>query len=67
MKKRVNEFYRIGHTELGVEERRTQIGKGDRGDKRRTYNVKSGIVTDHITNKVASFKDILRGKIALLK
>jgi peptide chain release factor 1 len=66
LKTRVNEFYRTGHIENIVEERRDQIGKGDRGDKRRTYRVKDGIVIDHITNKTANIKDILRGKIQLL-
>lgn len=66
LKKRVNEFYRTGHLEENVEERREQIGKGDRGDKRRTYRVKDSLVVDHITNKTASLKDILRGKIDLL-
>lgn len=66
LKKRVNEFYRTGHTEDIVEERRDQIGKGDRGDKRRTYRVKDGVVIDHITNKTANIKDIYRGKIQLL-
>ena len=63
---RVNTFYRTGHLEENAEERRDQIGKGDRGDKRRTYRVKDSIVVDHITNKTASLKDILRGKIELL-
>lgn len=66
LKKRVNEFYRTGHVEESVEERRGQIGKGDRSDKRRTYRVKDGVVVDHITNKTASFKDVSRGKINLL-
>ena len=66
IKRRVNDFYRTGHIEESVEERREQIGKGDRGDKRRTYRVKDSMVIDHITNKTASFKDILRGKIELL-
>jgi peptide chain release factor 1 len=66
MSRRVNEFYRTGHLEEHAEERREQIGKGDRGDKRRTYRVKDAIVIDHITNKTASLKDILRGKIDLL-
>jgi peptide chain release factor 1 len=66
LKKRVNAFYRTGHLEESVEERRDQIGKGDRGDKRRTYRVKDSLVVDHITNKTASLKDILRGKIDLL-
>jgi peptide chain release factor 1 len=66
LKKRVNEYYRTGHVSEAVEERRDQIGNGDRGDKRRTYRVKDAIVIDHVTNKSASLKDILRGKIELL-
>ena len=66
LKRRVNEFYRTGHIEDIVEERRDQIGKGDRGDKRRTYRVKDGVVIDHITEKTANIKDIYRGKIQLL-
>lgn len=64
--RRVNHFYRTGHDEELVEERRSQIGTGVRSDKRRTYRVKDAIVNDHITNKIASLKDILRGKIELL-
>jgi peptide chain release factor 1 len=63
---RVNNFYRNGYDEEIVEERREQIGSGERGDKRRTYRVKDGVVIDHITEKTASFKDILKGKIELL-
>ena len=66
IKRRVNEFYRTGHIEETVEERREQIGKGDSSDKRRTYRVKDAMVVDHITGKTASFKDIMRGKIELL-
>jgi peptide chain release factor 1 len=66
LKKRVNDFYRSGHTSEIVEERRGQIGNSERSDKRRTYRVKDNSVTDHITNKTASLKDILRGKIELL-
>lgn len=35
--------------------------------RRRTYNFKTGIVTDHITNKKASLKDVLDGNLELLK
>jgi peptide chain release factor 1 len=66
LKTRVNNFYRTGHIEESVEERRDQIGKGDRGDKRRTYRVKDGLVIDHITQKTANIKDIYKGKIELL-
>lgn len=64
--KRVNNYYRTGHDEITSEERREQIGDGARSDKRRTYRVKDDLVIDHITNKTASLKDILRGKITLL-
>jgi len=66
LKTRVNKFYRTGHIEESVEERRDQIGKGERGDKRRTYRVKDGIVIDHITEKNANIKDIYKGKLELL-
>jgi peptide chain release factor 1 len=64
--KRVNNYYRIGHEQIGNSERREQIGNSDRSDKRRTYRVKDSLVVDHITNKTASLKDVLRGKINLL-
>ena len=65
---RVNQFYLTGHNEESVDLRRDQIGvTGGRGDKRRTYRVKDATVVDHITGKTARLKDVLRGKIELLK
>lgn len=46
--------------------RSSQIGGGERGNKRRTYRVKDGIVNDHVTGKQAQMKLIERGKIELL-
>ena len=66
LKRRVNEFYRTGHISDVTEERRDQIGRGERSDKRRTYRVKDGLVIDHITGKTANYKDIIKGKIELL-
>jgi len=66
LNKRVNDFYRTGHDVNNAEERRDQIGKGLRSEKRRTYRVKDGIVIDHITGKKASLKNILRGNLELL-
>ena len=66
MKKRVNDFYRSGQDNAVSEERREQIGDGARGDKRRTYRVKDGVVTDHVTGKTATIKEIFKGKIELL-
>lgn len=65
--KRVNEYYRTGFINEVVEERRGQVGNSDGDDGRRTYKVKNGMVTDHITGKSARLKDILRGKIEKLK
>lgn len=66
LKKRVNEFYRNGHNSIDIEHRKSQIGNSERSDKRRTYKVKESMVIDHVSNKTASLKDILRGKINLL-
>jgi peptide chain release factor 1 len=46
--------------------RNDQIGKGGRGAKRRTYRIKDGVVTDHITGKSCRWEDFLKGKIELL-
>jgi len=67
MTKRVNHFYKTGHMLEEVEIRKDQIGDGSTSSKRRTYNVKNSTVTDHITDKTARLKDVLRGKIELLK
>ena len=64
--KRVNTLYRRGHNSEVVEGRRDQIGDGTCSDKRRTYRVKDGVVVDHITGKITSIKEIMKGKIELL-
>jgi peptide chain release factor 1 len=64
--KRVNDFYRNDHKEAHIKEKRDQIGRGLRSEKRRTYNVKANRVTDHITHKKASLKKILKGELNLL-
>ncbi len=44
-----------------------QIGYGKRGNKKRSYKVKDNLVIDHDTNKKIQLKDILKGRIELLK
>lgn len=66
VKTRVNVIYKRGHVGEIVEERRNQIGNSERSDKRRTYRVKENSVTDHISGKTTSLKEILKGKIELL-
>lgn len=66
IKRRVNEYYRTGFLNDESEVRKEQVGDGTRSDKRRTYRVKDGVVTDHVTNKTIQIKDLLKGKINLL-
>jgi|688.fasta_scaffold518975_2 peptide chain release factor 1 len=46
--------------------RADQIGASERSDKKRTYRTKEDLVIDHETNRMVSFKEILKGKIELL-
>lgn len=48
-------------TAAGAAERRSQVGSGMRGDKRRTVRVQDGQVNDHITGQRWRFKDYARG------
>jgi peptide chain release factor 1 len=42
-------------------QRRSQLGSGMRGDKRRTIRVRDGVVTDHVLGKRWNLKAYLRG------
>lgn len=42
-------------------DRVSQIGFGQRGDKRRTIRVQANQVTDHIMGKTMSYKDYEKG------
>lgn len=46
--------------------RRTQIGSGMRGDKRRTYRFQDDQVVDHVTGKKARCSKIMNGNFDLL-
>lgn len=48
------------HTER-ANERKSQVGSGMRGDKRRTIQVQNGTVIDHITGERWEFKRYERG------
>lgn len=67
IKKRVNYFYKTGHLEEIVEERNNQIGNGERSDKKRTYREKDDRVIDHETERSASLKQFMKGKLELLQ
>jgi peptide chain release factor 1 len=45
-----------------ADDRRRQIGSGQRGDKRRTIAVQRDSVVDHVTGRVWRFADYERGK-----
>ena len=45
-----------------ADDRRRQIGSGQRGDKRRTIAVQRDSVVDHLTGRAWRFEDYLRGK-----
>ena len=62
----MNCFYRTGHEEEVVEERNSQIGNGERSDKKRTYREKDDRVIDHESGKSASLKQFMKGKLELL-
>ena len=47
--------------------RKSQIGTGERTFRRRTYNFKTNIVTDHVTGKKANLQIVLNGELNLLK
>ena len=44
-----------------AQDRRQQIGSGQRGDKRRTIREKDGNVTDHVTGRKWRYSDYVRG------
>jgi len=47
--------------------RKSQVGRGARGDKVRTYCERKDLVVDHRTNKKSSLKKFLRGDIKDLR
>jgi len=42
--------------------RRSQVGSGQRGDKRRTVRCQDGVVVDHVTGRSWRLRDYLRGE-----
>lgn len=57
MQKKLEEEHNIR-----AQDRRNQIGIGERGDKRRTIRVKDGTVKDHLTGKSWRYEDYINGK-----
>lgn len=49
-----------------ADDRKTQVGSGQRGDKRRTYRFQEDRVRDDITGKTARLSEVLSGRFDLL-
>jgi peptide chain release factor 1 len=69
--KRLSEKLKVIEEEKFLDQVKTrrndQIGNGDRGTRKRTYRLKEDVVIDHETGKNCRWKDILKGRIELLK
>lgn len=63
LRARLQEAATDARTEKRNAKRRSQIGGGARGDKRRTIAIQRGQVTDHVTGKTMSAKKYLRGDL----
>lgn len=63
---RLASVYNNGMIAAENSDRKNQVGSGMRGDKRRTYQVKHNIVTDHITGKRTDMNSIYKGEIQKL-
>ncbi len=48
------------------QDRKEQVGSGMRGDKIRTYRFQDDIVKDHVTDKVSSVKQVMKGYFDLM-
>jgi peptide chain release factor 1 len=53
-------------TDAENQARRSMVGSGMRGDKRRTIRYQDGVVTDHVLDVRVQLKDYLRGDFGAL-
>ena len=66
LKIRLSDYYYKKELASMSDDRFEQIGLGKRGNKKRTYNVKTNRVVDHESNRKASLEKVLKGNIQLL-
>ena len=61
LRARIWEAKQSGMDAARAGERRSQVGSGMRGDKRRTIRTQDGVVNDHVTGKQWRYKEYERG------
>jgi len=61
LRARLWERAKTAHVSARTDERRAQIGSGERSDKRRTIRTQDGQVNDHPTGRRWNLKEYLRG------
>ena len=63
---RLNKFHSKSEYDKISQDRKNQMGTGERGDKIRTYRFQDNTVKDHQTNKQAQVSKVLNGFFDLL-
>lgn len=66
LEQRVNEFMAGKHAQTLANERKSQVGSGQRGDKVRTYRTQDDSVVDQRSGRRARLRDVLAGRLELL-
>ena len=62
LRARLHDLHRHQANAQRADDRRRQIGSGQRGDKRRTIAVQRDSVIDHLTGRTWRFEDYVRGR-----
>lgn len=63
---RLKNDFELKNSNIIAQDRKLQVGSGQRGDKIRTYRFQDDKVFDHNTNKVSSCSKVLKGNFDLL-
>lgn len=63
LEKRLNDLSARDNSRKNTDLKRDQIGISNRANKIRTYNQKSGTVTNHLNDKTITFRELYKGNI----